>query len=75
MLPPNSIHAWNKLANTILHKEFPLSKKEKIRDNIFHFQQIPREQLVGAWERFKQLLLKSVDEFSGEILLEKLYLG
>ncbi|XP_059315430.1 uncharacterized protein LOC132066051 [Lycium ferocissimum] len=75
-LPSNSIHTWNELANTFLKKWFPPSKKAELRDKIFEFKQLPREQLYSAWEHFKYYLAQSPTHgFSDAILTEKFYKG
>lgn len=57
-LPPDSITAWNDLADKFLMKYFLPTKNRKLRNEIKSFHQLEDESLYDAWERFKELLRK-----------------
>ncbi|MCD7459501.1 hypothetical protein HAX54_041125 [Datura stramonium] len=57
-------------------KWFPPSKKVEQCEKIFHFRQVPGEQLFDVWKMFKQYILRApTNGFPNNILSEKFYIG
>ncbi|GJU91367.1 retrotransposon protein [Tanacetum coccineum] len=57
--PSGSITNWETLKMKFLNKYCPLARTTKKMEEINNFQQEPDESLFRAWERFKELLMKS----------------
>ncbi|GJT16206.1 uncharacterized mitochondrial protein-like protein [Tanacetum coccineum] len=58
--PSGSITTWEDLKTKFLSKYYPPTRTAKKMEEINNFQQEPDENLYQAWERFKELLMKSV---------------
>ncbi|GKA15139.1 putative reverse transcriptase domain-containing protein [Tanacetum coccineum] len=57
--PTDSITTWEDLKTKFLSKYCPPARTAKKMVEINNFQQEPDENLCQAWERFKELLMKS----------------
>ncbi|GJT12855.1 hypothetical protein Tco_0859897 [Tanacetum coccineum] len=57
--PSGSITTWEVLKTKFLNKYCPPTRTVKKMKEINNFQQEPDESLFRAWERFKELLMKS----------------
>ncbi|XP_062100235.1 uncharacterized protein LOC133806120 [Humulus lupulus] len=57
-LPSDSVTTWQELAERFLMKYFPPTKNAKLYNEITSFEQLDKESLYEAWERFKELLQK-----------------
>ncbi|GJR92628.1 uncharacterized mitochondrial protein-like protein [Tanacetum coccineum] len=57
--PAGSITTWEVLKTKFLNKYCPPARTAKKMEEINNFQQEPNESLFRAWERFKELLMKS----------------
>ena len=60
-LKTHSIHTWEEMFLKFLSKYFPYSRTVQLRKDIRNFQQLPKESVFEAWERFKSLLRKCPD--------------
>ncbi|GJX73323.1 mitochondrial proton/calcium exchanger protein-like protein isoform X1 [Tanacetum coccineum] len=58
--PSSSIATWEDLKTKFLSKYFPPARTANKMEEINNFQQEPDENLYQAWERFKELLMKSI---------------
>jgi len=58
--PYNSLNDWDDVVAKFLKKYFPQSKVNKGKQKIYSFQQDINESLGQAWERFKELLRKTL---------------
>ena len=58
--PSDSITSWDDLSNKFLTRFFPPAKAAKLRIDISSFYQYEGESFYEAWERFKDLLIKSL---------------
>ena len=56
--PSDSISSWNDLVQKFLTKFFPPGKIAQLVQEINTFEQLERESLVEAWDRFHELLRK-----------------
>ncbi|GJV33529.1 retrovirus-related pol polyprotein from transposon TNT 1-94 [Tanacetum coccineum] len=56
--PSGLITTWEVLKTKFLNKYCPPAHTAKKMEEINNFQQEPDESLFGAWERFKELLMK-----------------
>ncbi|GJT01286.1 putative reverse transcriptase domain-containing protein [Tanacetum coccineum] len=57
--PSGSITTWKDLKTKFLSKYCPPARTTKKMEEINNFQQEPNENLYQAWERFKELLMKT----------------
>ncbi|GJU86718.1 mitochondrial proton/calcium exchanger protein-like protein isoform X1 [Tanacetum coccineum] len=58
--PSGSITTWEDLKTKFLSKYYPPARTAKKMEETNNFQQEPDENLYQAWERFKELLMKSI---------------
>ncbi|KAJ9556921.1 hypothetical protein OSB04_011535 [Centaurea solstitialis] len=74
-LPQESIATWEELKSAFLVRYFPLSKINKLKDEIRHFKQ-GKESLEKAWGRYKDFFLKlSNHGFEEKEIIETFYAG
>ncbi|GJT55953.1 hypothetical protein Tco_0991007 [Tanacetum coccineum] len=59
----SSITTWEVLKTKFLNKYCPPARTAKKMEEINNFQQEPDESLFRAWERFKELLMKSPQHY------------
>ncbi|GJU26549.1 reverse transcriptase domain-containing protein [Tanacetum coccineum] len=57
--PPRSIQTWDDLVAKFINQFFPPSKTTNLRNEITNFKQRFDESFSEAWDRFKDLLLRS----------------
>ncbi|GJT61897.1 retrovirus-related pol polyprotein from transposon TNT 1-94 [Tanacetum coccineum] len=65
--PSGSITTWEDLKTKFLSKYCPPARTAKKMEEINNFQQEPDENLYQAWERFKELLMKCLQNYLTEI--------
>ncbi|GJV50094.1 reverse transcriptase domain-containing protein [Tanacetum coccineum] len=65
--PTSSITTWDGLKTKFLNKYCPPGRTAKKMEEINNFQQEPDENLYQAWERFKELLMKSPQHYLMEM--------
>ncbi|GJS67175.1 retrovirus-related pol polyprotein from transposon TNT 1-94 [Tanacetum coccineum] len=65
--PTSSITTWDGLKTKFLNKYCPPARTAKKMEEINNFQQEPDENLYQAWERFKELLMKSPQHYLMEM--------
>ena len=74
--PPGSFTTWEALRGAFLEKFYPLSKIDKVRDELYHFRVKTGETLPMAHERFLDLTRKNANcGFTGPMLLQMFFRG
>src|SRR5436189_1206346 len=54
--PAGAFKTWDELSKAFIYKYFPPSRASQLKNEILGFQQLDRETLYEAWERYKDLL-------------------